>query len=104
MTYDFLKNFPQRMKNVGLYATLAGNITSRTKWNEYGFEKNNERINLVFSVLLFIMERSLREEICTLDDIAVFIDDINDEYYHKELSYDDCLSLSDFIVDVILSN
>ena len=56
MTYDFLKNFPQRMKNVGLYATLAGNITSRTKWNEYGFEKNNERINLVFSVLLFIME------------------------------------------------
>ncbi|MBQ9360470.1 MAG: hypothetical protein IJT96_05485 [Lachnospiraceae bacterium] len=104
MQYDFLKNFPQRMKNVGLYATLAGNITSRTKWNEYGFEKNNERINIVFSILLFIMEKSLREEICTIDDITVFIDDINDAYYHKELSYDDCMSLADFIVDVVLSN
>ena len=104
MQYDFLKNFPQRMKNVGLYTTLAGNITSRTKWNEYGFEKNNERINIVFSILLFIMEKSLREEICTIDDITVFIDDINDAFYHKELSYDDCMSLADFIVDVVLSN
>ena len=91
MKYDFLKNFPQRMKNVGLYTILAGNITSRTKWNEYGFDNNNERINIVYSVLLFIMERSLREEICTVDDIAVFIDDVNDEHYHKELSYDDCM-------------
>lgn len=104
MQYDFLKNFPQRMKNVGLYATIVGNITSRTRWNDFGFEYNNERINIVFSILLFIMEKSLREEICTIDDITVFLDDINGEYYHKDLSYDDCMSLADFIMDVILSN
>lgn len=92
------------MKNVGLYAILLKNTISKNTWNEYGFTGDIEQINLVFSILLFIMEKSLKEEDCTIDMIAVFLDDINDEYYNKSLSYDECLKLSDYIINVVLSN
>ncbi len=104
MQYDFLKSFPKRMKNVGLYTILVRSIISKTSWNEYGFVEDDERINLVFSVLLFIMEKSLIEERCTIDDIASFIDDINNLHYRKSLNYEDCNALSEFIVNTILSN
>lgn len=104
MQYDFLKNFIRRMKNVGLYTMLIRNIILKTTWNDYGFEKDDERINIVFSLLLYIMEKSLAEENCTIDDIASFVDDLNNSYYRKALKYGDCVRLSDFIVNVILSN
>lgn len=104
MYYDFLGNFPRRMKNVGLYATLIRNIVSKTTWKDYGFDTGDEQINLVFSVLLFIMEKSLKEENCTMDDITSFVDNLNDSYYKKALSFDDCAKLGDFIVNVVLSN
>ncbi len=104
MYYDFLKDFPRRMKNVGLYATLIQNIILKTSWNKYYMVKADEQINVVFSVLLFIMEKSLRDDFCTLDDIAVFLDDLNSSYYLKPLSFDECRTMGDFIVNAILSN
>ena len=104
MQYDFLNSFPKRMKNVGLYAILIRSIISKTSWNEYEFTGEDERINIVFSVLLFIMEKSLIEEACTIDDIASFIDDINNLHYKKALNYEECNSLAEFIVNSILSN
>ena len=83
MQYEFLRSFPKRMKNVGLYAILIRSIISKTSWNEYGFTEDDERINLCFSVLLFIMEKSLTEEACTIDDISSYIDDINNLHYKK---------------------
>ena len=104
MRYDFLKKFPERMKSAGRYAVLVRNITAKTGWKDYGDWSDDDRINLVFSILLFIMEKSLREEICTIDDIAVFVDDINGEFYRRELDFDKCRELADFIVDRVLSN
>ncbi len=104
MYYDFLKDFPRRMKNVGLYATLIQNIVLKTSWNKYYMTKADEQINVVFSVLLFIMEKSLRDDFCTLDDIAVFLDDLNSSYFMKPLSFDECREMGDFIVNAILSN
>lgn len=104
MRYDFLKDFPKRMKNVGLYATLIQNTVDKTSWNKYYFAKNDERINLVFSVLLFIMEKSLKDDVCTMDDVAVYLDEINSSDYEKPISYDECRELADFILNTILSN
>lgn len=104
MRYDFLKDFPKRMKNVGLYATLIQNIVDKTSWNKYYVTKNDERINIVFSVLLFIMEKSLKDDVCTLDDVAVYIDEINSSDYEKPLSFDECREMADFIVNSVLSN
>lgn len=104
MQYEFLKQFPKRMKNVGLYYVLIGNSIQKSTWQKFGFIKNDEQINLIFAVLLYIMEQSLREENCTMDDIGAFIDNLNVRYFDKPMSYEECKNLGDFIVNVILSN
>ena len=104
MQYEFLKNFPKRMKNVGLYAILIQNSLQKTTWKQYGFLSADEQFNMIFAVMLYIMEQSLKEENCTMDDIGAYIDTINVQYWNKNMTYEDCRQLGDFIVNVILSN
>lgn len=104
MQYEFLKDFPRRMKNVGLYAVIVQNSVQKLSWKQYGFIKFDEQINLLFMVLLYIMEQSLKEENCTMDDIATYIDMINVQYLKKDFSYEQCRKLGDFIVNTVLSN
>lgn len=104
MQYDFLKHFPKRMKSVGLYAILIQNSIQKTTWKQYGFLKPDEQINMVFALLLYIMEQSLKEEHCTMDEIGAYIDTINMQHFKKSMNYDECKQLGDFIVNVILSN
>lgn len=104
MQYDFLKHFPRRMKSVGLCFMLIQNSIQKTTWKQYGFVSGAEQINLIFTVLLYIMEQSLREEHCTMDDIGAYIDSVNMQHFRKSLNYDQCRQLGDFIVNVILSN
>ena len=104
MQYEFLKHFPRRMKHVGMYAILLQNSIQKTTWKQYGFVKADEQINVIFAVMLYIMEQSLKEENCTMDDIGAYIDDINVQHFKKKMTYDDCRKLGDFIVNVILSN
>lgn len=104
MKYEFLKDFPRRMKNVGLYAVIVQNSIQKLSWKQYGFTKFDEQINLLFMVLLYIMEQSLKEENCTMDDIATYIDMINVQYLKKDFSYEQCRKLGDFIVNTVLSN
>ena len=93
MQYEFLKKFPRRMKNVGLYAVIIQNSSQKLSWKQYGFTKFDEQINLLFEVLLYIMEQSLKEEKCTMDDIATYIDTINVQYMQKDISYEQCRKL-----------
>ncbi len=104
MQYEFLKNFPRRMKNVGLYAVIVQNSSQKLSWKQYGFTKFDEQMNLLFAVMLYIMEQSLKEEKCTMDDIATYIDMINMQYLRKDISYEQCCKLGDFLVNTVLSN
>ena len=104
MQYDFLSQFPKRMKSVGLYAVLIQNSIQKTTWKQYGFVKADEQVNVIFAVLLYIMEQSLKEEHCTMDDIGAYIDTMNMQYFKKPMGYQECKQLGDFIVNVILSN
>ena len=104
MQYDFLKQFPKRMKHVGMYGVLIQNSIQKQTWKQYGIMKLDDQLNFIFALLLYIMEQSLKEEKCTMDDIGAFLDDINSNYFQKNLSYEDCKKLGDFIVNVILSN
>lgn len=102
MKLDFLNQHHIRMKKIGSYSLLFRNSISKRTWDKYGFIEGYEQDNLVFSVLLYIMEQSLKEEICTIDDIGEFIDEINSIYYKKSISYENCKELAEFIVNVIL--
>ena len=104
MQYEFLNQFSKRMKHVGMYALLLQNSLAKQTWKQYGFMKTDEQINMIFAVMLYIMEQSLREESCTMDDIGAYIDNINSGFFQKNMSYDDCKKLGDFIVNIILSN
>lgn len=104
MQYEFLKHFTKRMKHVGMYAILMQNSAQKQTWKQYEFMTLDEQLNVIFALLLYIMEQSLKEENCTMDDIGAYLDDINASYYGKRLSYEDCKQLGDFIVNVILSN
>ena len=92
------------MKNVGAYAFLFKNSMSKTTWKQYGFEDFQEQTNLIFAILLFIMEQSLKDEPCTMDDISGFIDMLNMKSFKKPISYDECKELGDFVINVILGN
>ena len=102
MKLDFLNQHHIRMKKIGAYSLLFRNSISKRTWDKYGFIEGYEQDNLVFSVLLYVMEQSLKEELCTIDDIGEFIDEINSIYYKKSISYEDCKELAEFIVNVIL--
>ena len=92
------------MKHVGMYVLLIQNSSQKQTWKNFGFLKTDEQINMLFSVLLYVMEQSLKEENCTLDDMGAYIDNMNTTYFQKNMSYEDCKKIGDFIVNVILSN
>lgn len=104
MQYEFLNQFPKRMKHVGRYVLLIANSSQKTTWKQYGFVKLDEQINVIFSIMLYIMEQSLKEENCTIDDIGAYMDNLNTRYFQKNMSYEDCRNLGDFIINIILSN
>lgn len=104
MEYEFLKQFSRRMKNVGMYALLVQNSFQKTTWKQYGFLKSDEQVNMIFAVLLYIMEQSLRDEACTIDDIGAYIDTVNSQYFMKDLTYDTSKELGEFIINIILCN
>ncbi len=76
MKYTFLQQFSQRMKSVGMYSLLVKNSWQKTTWKQFMIESMDEQLSLIFAVLLFIMEQSLKEEPCTMDEISAYLDDI----------------------------
>lgn len=102
MNFDFLKDFSKRMKKVGTYTLITYNSIYKGTWKNYGFEETYEYINLLFVVMMYIMEQSLKDEVCTMDDIASFIDDVDSRFFKKGLTYEQCKSLGDFIVNTVL--
>lgn len=102
MDYEFLNNFSKRMKNVGMYAVLMKNSMQKTTWKQYGIEKVDIQINIIFAVLLYIMEQSLKDEPCTMDDIGNYIDNMNTRYFKQSLSYEQSKNLGEFMINVVL--
>ncbi len=101
---EYLNKFHNRMEKIGAYAVLFQNILPKMTWKQYGFIEFYEQSNLVFAVLIFIMEQSLKEDVCTIDEIISFIDRINSEKFKKSLSYNQCKELGDFIINTVLCN
>ncbi|WP_138202663.1 hypothetical protein [Haloimpatiens lingqiaonensis] len=102
MDLSFLDVQHIRMKKIGAYALLFRNSIAKGTWKKYGFEEGYEQDNLIFSILLYIMEQSLKEEICTIDHIAAFIDEVNNLHFKKGITYEECKNLGEFIVNAIL--
>lgn len=101
---DFLKNFEKRMQSVGRYSVLCSNSFEKKIWKEYGIQSRDGQMNMLFTLLLFIMEYSLREEDCTIDDIAMFLEDVNYEYYGRTFTFEESKGFAKFMVEDVLGN
>lgn len=104
MDADFLKDFTKRMNSVARYSILCNNSFDKKLWKQFGIETRDEQMNMIFTVLLYIMEYSLKEEDCTIDDIAAFLEDINLEYYQQPLTLEMSQAMARFIVEEVLGN
>ena len=101
MDYSFLDVQHIRMKKIGAYAILFRNSIAKGTWRKYGFIEGYEQDNLIFAVLLYIMEQSLKEEICTIDHIGYFIDEVNNVHFKKEITYEESKELAEFMVNSV---
>jgi len=101
--YDFLKDFEKRMKKLSYPFLIDSQVVMKIEWEKYGL-KLQQTINLVYSVLCLIMEKSLKDEECTYRDINEFLRKVLTEYYDITLSESDVYELSKYIIMRVLKN
>lgn len=103
MTYEFLKDFHKRAEIVAIVDFLTTRISRKQKLRDYDFD-NAQAVNLVMLVLCFIMEKSLLEEACTKNDIAIYLRRLDASYLNKKLADEEYLSLADYLIKDCLQN
>lgn len=105
MQLDFYKDMKRRIHSIALYGQFFALLSAKSITLErYGLTTLSLQITFVFFVLRLIMEKTLAEEECTLDDIAAGILDINADQFHLSLSETEAFELADLVVEEILGN
>lgn len=101
--FNYLDGFNMRMEIVGIVESIV-NRKNRNMELERLF-KDYDFINLVFSVLLYIMEKTLSEDSdCDREHILKFIDAILPEYYGLQLDNVQLAQLTDYVIKNVLQN
>ena len=92
------------MTKCGQYVCFFDNMFGKEIWKKLGIESKDEQVNISVLVLCFIMEKSMEDVNCTLDEITAFIEEADNEYLKKELTYSQCRSLAYFLVNDVYSH
>ena len=101
--FDFLENFEKRMEWVGIANSIINRKGKNTELENL-FEEN-EMTNIIISVLLFIMEKTLEENNeCEMHHIEAFLFQLTREYYDKTFSQGQVKSIAGYIIKDILQN
>lgn len=94
---EIIAGFQERMQNIAVFKPL--------------FELNQKRkydyslMELGIATMLFILENMLRgEKDCTYRKIAYFLQDLIEEYYGDELTYEKAIDLTHYLVRECLMN
>ena len=99
---EFLEGFEKRMQILAAIDSIVNRL-NRNKEIEAQFE-HAQLDNIIFSVLVFIMERTLSEdEECTIDSITAFLGSIMPEY-GLDFASENTRELSEYIIKDILQN
>lgn len=101
--HNFLDGFEKRMEIIGIVESIV-NRKNRNMELERLFN-DNDFINLVFSVLLYIMEKTLSEDSdCDSEHIMGFIESILQEYYYINIDKNKLSQLTSYIIKTVLQN
>ncbi|MCT4507752.1 MAG: hypothetical protein N4A48_03185 [Tepidibacter sp.] len=100
---DFLDKFEKRMEWIGVVDSIVNRRGKNTRL-EAMFEEN-QLTNIIVSVLLFIMEKTLEENNqCDIISIERFLNNLLSQYYNKMLHNKDIKELASYIIKDILQN
>lgn len=100
--YDFLNNFHKRMEKLSYSFLIDYKVSTLTAFKEYF--SSLELINIVYSLMCFVLDRSLKDEECTLNNMAAFLEELAASYYDKNFSEEEAYNITHFIVYKILRN
>ena len=78
-------------------------VATKNLLNNYGFD-NIQGINLVYTLMCFVLDKSLKDEECTLEHMSSFLDNIISKYYFQTLSEEETHEITRFIVYKVLRN
>ncbi len=99
--YEFLEGFHQRMQLIGVVDALINRRNKKQELENPVGDKEFE--NLIFSVLVFIMDKTLtEEEECTLKTISVFVEKILTEYYLYPEAKEMAMPITEYIIKTVL--
>ena len=98
--YKFLEDFQKRMEWLSPVFFISEKIANAKR-----FKDEFDLMNLTFATLLYFQEITLSEDRgCNVEEVADFIKDILMEHYQKNISYQDAVELSTFIVEDVFRN
>lgn len=101
--FDFLDGFEKRMEWIGITNSIINRKGKNTELESLFGE--NELTNIILSVLLFIMEKTLEENNeCELYHIEGFLDELTRQYYSKAFNRSQIKEISGYIIKDILQN
>jgi hypothetical protein len=100
--YDFLNNFHKRMEKLS-YSFLIDNKVSTGNTFKENFD-STELINIVYTLMCYVLDKSLKDEECTLKNMSSFLDELIERYYNKDLEYEEIEKITKYIVYKILRN
>ncbi len=101
--FDFLENFEKRMEWIGITNSIINRKGKNTELENLFDE--NELTNIIVSVLLFIMEKTLEENNeCEMHHIEAFLEELTRLYYSKTFSKSQVREIAGYIIKDILQN
>lgn len=100
--YDFLNHFHKRMEKLSYSFLIDYKVSTLTTFKDYF--TSLELINLVYSLMCFVLDRSLKDEECTLNNMAGLLEELSSKYYDRVLTEEEAYNITHFIVYKILRN
>jgi len=101
--FEFLRNFEKRMEKLSYSFLIDYVVATKNLINNYGFD-NIQGINLVYTLMCFVLDKSLKDEECTLEHMSSFLDNIISKYYSQTLDEEQTHEITRFIVYKVLRN
>lgn len=101
---EFESGFFERILIPAMYRRLFENMQKRTIWQDLGLASPDRQVSLVLLSLLFIMERTLMDQTCTVDDVASYIKETLKTYYNNSINSELAIKAARVILQDILSN
>lgn len=103
---NFLDNFEKRMEKLSYTYLIDYQVDKKSLiFDKYNIDRQ-DMINIVYSTLCFIMDKTLKDEDCLMDDIVEFLSEILNNYYDfdRELSNEDINEIARYIIVKVLRN